>query len=70
MKPGSDPLWLLPRVCTHSVRTTEILILFLLYSDIFLMHRPHHRVFPDVLITSAGPFADFGHDAARNVMGV
>jgi hypothetical protein len=28
-QPGSHPLWLLPHVCTHSVHTTEILILIL-----------------------------------------
>jgi hypothetical protein len=65
---GSDPSWLLPHVCTHSVHTTEILILFLQYCDIFSMHRPNHSMFPDVLIISAGAFADFGHDATRNVI--
>jgi hypothetical protein len=70
MHPGSDPSWLLPHVCMHSVHTTEILILFILYSDIFSMHRPHLSVFPDVLIISAGAFADFCHDATRNVIAV
>jgi hypothetical protein len=28
-QPGSHPSWLLPHVCTHSVHTTEILILIL-----------------------------------------
>jgi hypothetical protein len=69
-QPGSHPSWLLPRVCTHSMHMTEILLLFLLYSDIFLMHRLHSSVFPDVLIISARAFADFGHDATRNVIGM
>ncbi len=68
MQPGSDPSWLLPQVCTHSVHMTEILILFILYSDIFSMHRPNHSVFPDVLIISTGAFADFGHDATWNMI--
>jgi hypothetical protein len=67
-QPGSHPSRLLPHVCTHSLHTTEILILFLLYYDIFSMHWPHHSVFPDVLIISTGAFADFGHDATRNVI--
>jgi hypothetical protein len=67
---GSHPSWLLPHVCTHSVHMTEILILFILYSDIFSMHRPHRSVFPDVLVISGGAFADFGHDATRNVIAV
>jgi hypothetical protein len=70
MQPGSDPSWLLPQVCTHSLHTTEIPILFLLYYDIFSMHRPHRSVFPDVLIISVGAFADFGHDATRNVIAI
>jgi hypothetical protein len=49
---------------------TEILILFLLYSDIFSMYRPHRSVFSDVLIISIGAFADFGHDATRNEIAV
>jgi hypothetical protein len=54
---------------------TEILILFLLYSDIFLMHWLHCSVFTDVmfldvLIISVRAFIDFGHDATRNVIGV
>jgi hypothetical protein len=69
MQPGSDPSWLLPHVCTHSVHMTEILILFLLYSDIFSMHRLHRSVFPDVLIISAGTFTELDHDATRNVIG-
>jgi hypothetical protein len=69
-QPGSDPSWLMPHVYTHSVHTTKILILFLLYYDIFLMHRPHHSVFSDVLIISAGAFTDFGHDATRNMITV
>jgi hypothetical protein len=68
--PGSDPSRLLPHVCTHSMHTTEILILFLLYYDIFSMHRPHHSVFPDVLIISVGAFTDFGHNTTRNVITV
>jgi hypothetical protein len=52
------------------VHTTEILILFLRYCDIFSMHRPNHSVFPDVLIISAGAFADFDHDASRNVIAI
>jgi hypothetical protein len=69
-QPGSYPSWLLPHVCTHSVHMTEILILFILYYDIFSMHRPHRSMFSDVLIISAGAFADFGHDATRNVIAV
>jgi hypothetical protein len=69
-QPGSDPSWPLPHVCTHSVHTIEILILFLRYCDIFSMHRPNHSVFPDVLIIYAGAFADFGHDATRNVIAI
>jgi hypothetical protein len=69
-QPGSHPSWLLPHVCTHFVHMTEILILFIFYSDIFLMYRPHRNVFPDVLIISAGAFADFGHDATKNVIAV
>jgi hypothetical protein len=70
MQPGSHPSWLLPHVCTHSVHMTEILILFILYSDIISMHRPHRNVFSDVLIISARAFADFDHDATRNVITV
>jgi hypothetical protein len=55
-------------VCMHSVHTTEILILFLRYCDIFSMHRPNHSMFPNVLIISAGAFTDFGNDATRNVI--
>jgi hypothetical protein len=69
-QPGSHPSWLLPHVCTHSVHMTEILNLFILYSDIFSMHQPHRSMFPDVLIISAGAFVDFGHDATRNVIAV
>jgi hypothetical protein len=69
-QPESDPSWLLPHVCMHSLYTTEILILFLLYYDIISMHRPHHSVFTYVLIISAGAFADFGHDATRNMITV
>jgi hypothetical protein len=69
-QPGSDPSWLLPHVCKHSMHTTEILILFLRYCDIFSMHRLNHSVFPNVLIISIGAFADFGHDATRNVIAV
>jgi hypothetical protein len=69
-QPGSDPSKLLPHVCTHSVNTTEIIILFLLYYDIFSMHRPHRSVFPDVLSIYAGAFTDFGRDATRNVIAV
>jgi hypothetical protein len=68
-QPRSHPSWLLPHICTHSVHMTEILILFILYSDIFLMHRPNHSVFPDVLIISAGAFTKLDHDATRNVIG-
>jgi hypothetical protein len=60
-QPGSQPSWLLPRVCTHSVHMTEILILFLLYSDIFSMHQPHLSVFLDVLIISPGVFIELDH---------
>jgi hypothetical protein len=67
-QPGSDPSWLLPHVCTHSVHTTEILILFLRYYDNFSMHRPHRSVFPDVLIISVVAFVDFSHDATKNVI--
>jgi hypothetical protein len=70
MQPGSHPSWLLPHVCMHSVHMTEILILFILYSDIISMHRPHRSVFSDVLNISTGAFADFGHDATRNVITV
>jgi hypothetical protein len=58
------------RVCTHSVHTTEFLILLLLNSEIFLMHRPHQSVFPDVLIIYVGAFTEFGHDAMRNMIGM
>jgi hypothetical protein len=68
-QPGPDPSWLLPHVCTHSVHMTEILIIFLLYSDIFSMHQPHHSVFPDALIISAGAFTKLDHDATKNVIG-
>jgi hypothetical protein len=68
-QPGSDPSWLLPHVCTHSLHTTEILILFLLYYHIFSMHRPHRSVFPDVLIISAGAFIELDHDTTKNVIG-
>jgi hypothetical protein len=67
-QPGSHSSWLLPHVCMHSVHMTEIIILFILYSDIFSMHRPHRSMFTDVLIIPAGAFADFGHDATRNVI--
>jgi hypothetical protein len=70
MQPGSDPSWLLPHIFTHSVHMTEILILFLQYCDIFSMHQPNHSVFPDVLIISAGAFADFDHDATKNVIAI
>jgi hypothetical protein len=69
-QPGSHPSWLLPHVCMHSMHMTEILILFILYSDIISMHRPHRSVFSDVLIISTGAFADFGHDDTRNVIAV
>jgi hypothetical protein len=65
---GSHPSWLLPHVCTHSVHMTEILILFIIYFDIFSMHQPHRSVFLDVLIISTGGFTDFGHDATKNVI--
>jgi hypothetical protein len=68
-QPGSDPSWLLPHVCTHSVHMTEILILFLLYSDIFSMHQLHRSVFPGALIISAGAFTKLDHDATRNMIG-
>jgi hypothetical protein len=70
MQPASHPSWLLPHVCTHSMHMTEILNLFILYSGIFLVHRPHRSVFHDILIISAGAFTDFGHDATRNVITV
>jgi hypothetical protein len=69
-QPGSHPSWLLPHLCTHSMHMTEILILFILYSDTFSMHQPHRSVFSDVLIISAGAFTDFGHDAIRNMIAV
>jgi hypothetical protein len=69
-QPESDPSWLLPHVCTHSLHTTEIIILFLLYYNIFSMHRLHRSMFSDVLIIFAGAFTDFGHDATRNVIAV
>jgi hypothetical protein len=69
-QPESDPSWLLSHVCMHSVHMTEILILFILYSNIFSMHQPHCSVFLDALIISAGAFTDFGHDATRNVIAV
>jgi hypothetical protein len=68
-QPGSDPSWLLPHVCTHSVHVTEILILFLLYSDIFSMHQSHHSVFSDALIISIGAFTKLDHDTTRNMIG-
>jgi hypothetical protein len=68
-QPESDPSWLLPRVYAHFLHTTEILILFLLYYHIFSMHRPHYIMFPDVLIISAGVFAELDHNATRNVIG-
>jgi hypothetical protein len=68
-QPGSHPSWLLPHVSMHSVHTTEILILFLRYYDIFSMHRLHHSVFPDALIISAGALTNLDHDATRNVIG-
>jgi hypothetical protein len=34
------------------------------------MHRPHRNMFSDVLIISAGAFANFGHDATRNAIAV
>jgi hypothetical protein len=70
IQPRSDPSWPLPHVYTYSVRTTEFPILLLLYSKIFLMHRPHCSVFPDVLIISTGAFAKFGHEVTRNVISV
>jgi hypothetical protein len=69
-QPGSHSSWQRPRVYTHSVHMTEILILFILYSHIISMHRPHRSVFSDVLIISAGAFVDFGHDATRNVIAI
>jgi hypothetical protein len=54
----------------HYVQTIEILILFVLYSDLFSMHGPHHNVFPDVHIIYAGAFAEFDLDDIRNVIGV
>jgi hypothetical protein len=66
---GSGPSWLLPHVYTHFVHMTEILILFLLYSGIFSIHRPHRSVFPDALIISAGAFTKLDHDVTRNVIG-
>jgi hypothetical protein len=69
MQPGSYPSKLMPRVYTHSVHTTKILILFLLYSDIFSMHQPHRSMFSNALIISAGAFTKLDHDATRNVIG-
>jgi hypothetical protein len=68
-QPGSDPSWLLPHICTHSMHMTEILILFFFYSDIFSMHRSHCSIFLDALIISAGAFTKLDHDATRNVIG-
>jgi hypothetical protein len=68
-QPGSNLLCLLPHVCTHAVHMTEIPILFVLYSDIFSMHRPHRSVFPDALIISVGAFTKLDHDATRNMIG-
>jgi hypothetical protein len=48
---------------------TEILILFLLYSEILLMHLSLHIVFPDVLGVSKGVFTELDHDATMNVIG-
>jgi hypothetical protein len=70
MQSKSDSSWPLPHVYTHSMHTIEILILFLLYSDIFSIHRTQHNVFPDVLIIYAGAFTEFDHDDTRNVIGV
>jgi hypothetical protein len=70
MQPGSDPSWLLPYAYMYSVHMTMFLILVLLYSEIFLMHWPHHSVFLDVLIISIGAFAEFGHNAMRNVIDI
>jgi hypothetical protein len=66
----SDPSWLLPRLCTHSVYTIGILILFFVYSEIFLMHHPHRSIFPDVLIISIGAFSEFDHNATRDMISV
>jgi hypothetical protein len=68
MQPGSNSSWLLPCACTHSVHMTEILILFLLYSEIFLMHQALHIMFPDVVSVYAGVFAELDHDATRNMI--
>jgi hypothetical protein len=67
-QPGSDPSWLLPCVCMHSVHMTEMLILFLLYYDIFSMHQPHHSMFHDVLIISTGAFTELDHNTTTNVI--
>jgi hypothetical protein len=69
MQSESGSSLLLPHVCTHHVHPTGILILFLLYSEIFLMHQPHHNIFHDVLLISAGAFTELDHDATKNVIG-
>jgi hypothetical protein len=67
MQLGSNSSWLLPRVCKHLVHTTRILIVFLLSSEIFLMHQLHRSMFFDVLIISLEAFTEFGHDSTMNV---
>jgi hypothetical protein len=72
MNPDAIRIWFLmaaARVCMHPVHTAGILILFLLYSEIFLMHQLDHIVFPDVLSVSAGALTMYGHDTTMNVIG-
>jgi hypothetical protein len=64
-----DSSWLLPHVCIHSVHKIRILILFLLYSEIFSKHQSLHTVFPNVLSVCAGAFTELDHDATKNVIG-
>jgi hypothetical protein len=66
MQLGFDSSRPLPRVHTHPVHMTNISIV-ILYSKT-LMHRPHHNMFPVVLIISVGAFAEFGHDSTRNMI--
>jgi hypothetical protein len=53
-----------------SVDMTEILILFLLYTDTFLMHQPHCSILLVVITISVGAQVEFDHEASRNVIGM
>jgi hypothetical protein len=68
MQPEHHSPWLLPGICTHPVCMPVIFLIILLYCEIFLMHRPHRSVFPDMVIIYAGAFAEFGHHTTRNVI--